>query len=130
VDGASDRGYRGLLAWQRGIDLVEVVHLLSRTWPGDERYGLTSQARRATVSVPANVAEGSGRTGDAEMRHHLSMAHGSLCELETHMVVAVRLGYLGPEDLEEFERVSGEVGRLIRGLMLRIDRKRHNREVG
>lgn len=64
------------------------------------------------------------------MRHHLSMAHGSLCELETHMLIASRLGYLGPDDTRKFEQHAGEVGRLIRGVMLRIDRNRENRGFG
>ncbi len=129
MEAAGDRGYKGLLAWQKGVDLVEAVHLLGRSWPNDERFGLTAQARRAAVSIPANVAEGSGRTGDAEMRHHLSIAHGSLCELETHLLVAARPGYVDSDDLAAFERLAGEVGRLVRGRILRIDRDKEKRGV-
>jgi four helix bundle protein len=127
VDDAGDRGYRRLLAWSRGIDLVEATYLLSRSWPSEERFGLTSQARRAATSIPGNVAEGAGRTGDAEMRHRLSIAHGSLCELETHFVIAQRLGFISSAELADFERLSGEVGRLVRGLILRIDRDAQGR---
>ncbi|HET7092932.1 MAG TPA: four helix bundle protein, partial [Thermomicrobiales bacterium] len=90
-----DQSYRDLIAWQKGIALVESVYQLTSGWPADERLGLVAQARRSAVSVPANIAEGSGRSGSREFRHHLSMAHGSLCELETHVIVAQRLGYEG-----------------------------------
>ncbi|HEX5499444.1 MAG TPA: four helix bundle protein, partial [Thermomicrobiales bacterium] len=76
-------GYVNLLVWQRAMDLVDVVYDATATWPRDELFGLVSQARRAAVSVPSNIAEGRGRIGPAEYVHHLSIAHGSLCEIET-----------------------------------------------
>jgi four helix bundle protein len=87
------QSYRDLVAWQKAMDMVEAVYRATQTWPKDEVYGLTTQARRAAVSVPANIAEGQGRRGAAEMVHHLSMAGGSLHELETHLLIALRLGY-------------------------------------
>ena len=77
------RDYRELRVWQRSVDLVEAVYLLSRELPADERFGLTSQMRRASVSVATNIAEGNGRTHLREYLHHLSFAHGSIRELET-----------------------------------------------
>ncbi len=80
-----ESSYRDLIVWQRGIVLVREVYELSSTWPQHEVFGLTHQIRRAAVSIPANIAEGQGRYGTKELHHHLSIAHGSLCELETHL---------------------------------------------
>src|SRR4051812_28791574 len=86
--------YRDLTAWQKAMDLVEQVYLGSRNWPKEEAYGLTSQVRRAAISVPSNIAEGQGRDSTKEFLHHLSMARGSILELETQILVAERLGYV------------------------------------
>ncbi|HEU0116405.1 MAG TPA: four helix bundle protein, partial [Thermomicrobiales bacterium] len=102
------------------------VYRLTAGWPVDERLGLVSQARRSAVSVPANIAEGSGRSGSREFRHHLAMAHGSLCELETHLIVAQRLGFEGRVPADAVLGQSAEVGRLLRGLMRSLDRSSNN----
>lgn len=112
-----ERGYRNLIAWQRGMDLVEGVYRATHGWPDAERFGLTNQVRRAVVSIPANVAEGNGRTGGQEFAHHLSIAHGSLCEVETHLLIANRLNYLDDPALTILLSQSAEVGRLLRGLL-------------
>ena len=82
----SVQSYRDLVAWQKADraapDSVETVYRQTQGWPREELYGLANQARRAAVSVPANIAEGQGRRGAAEMVHHLFMAHGSLLELD------------------------------------------------
>jgi four helix bundle protein len=109
--------YRDLIAWQKAMDMVEGVYRATRSWPRDEIYGLTSQVRRAAVSVPANVAEGKGRIGSAEFAHHLSMAHGSLCEMETHLQLGHRLGYLTEVELGQLLSQAQEVGRLLQGLI-------------
>ncbi|MDB5296543.1 MAG: ribosomal protein [Phycisphaerales bacterium] len=88
------RNYRDLIAWQKGMDLVEEVYRATRLFPADEVYGLTSQIRRAAVSIPANVAEGQGRGGAAEFARFLRIAHGSLREVETHALIAERLLYV------------------------------------
>ena len=110
-------GYRNLIAWQRAIDLVEAVYRVTRDWPRDEQFGLTQQVRRAAVSVPANIAEGRGRTSAKEFAHHLSIAHGSLWEVETHLTVAERLGYVDELDGEGLIALTAEVGRLLNGLL-------------
>ncbi len=115
--------FRDLVVWQRGVDLVRDVYLLTAKWPAEERYGLTSQVRRAAVSVPANIAEGQGRQGRAELRRALSIAHGSLCELETHLEVAKRLDFPDPDATDRLLDRTGEVGRLLRGLIASIDRQ-------
>jgi four helix bundle protein len=111
------QSYRDLVAWQKAMALVCAVYEATRRWPREELYGLTDQARRAAVSVPANVAEGQGRQGKAEFLHHLSMANGSLHELETHMLIARDLGYLDEAACDALLARSAEVGRLLNGLM-------------
>ena len=86
--------YRELIAWQKSMALVTKVYALSRSFPSDERFGLTSQIRRAAVSVPSNIAEGQGRDSTREFIHHLSMAYGSLMEIETQILIGSDLGYL------------------------------------
>jgi len=94
--------------------LVEQVYRITRDFPKEELYGLTSQLRRAAVSVPSNIAEGQSRS-NRDFVHFLSIAHGSLSELETQMLIARRLGYINEEQLSDFRQSAGEVGRLIHG---------------
>lgn len=109
--------YTELVAWQKAMDLVEAIYSVTRRFPPDERYGLTPQIRRAAISIPSNIAEGQGRSGRREFLHHLSIAHGSLRELETQMMIARRLGYLRESDAKGLLEHAGAVGRLINGLL-------------
>ena len=93
--GAELRSYRDLKVWQRAVDMVEEVYSLSRRLPSEEKFGLTSQLRRAAVSVPANIAEGYARAQRGEYLQHLSIARGSLAEVETLLTLAARLGFMG-----------------------------------
>ena len=111
------QNYRDLAVWRKGIDLVESIYRATRDWPKEEVYGLTSQVRRAAVSVPSNVAEGQGRTGAKEFLHHLSIANGSLREVETHVLIAARLGYIDELTCEALLGQTAEVGRILLGLM-------------
>lgn len=110
------KSYRDLIAWQKAMDFVEEVYLVTKQFPVEERYGLTSQLRRSSVSIPSNIAEGQGRRADAEFHHLLSIAHGSLCEAETQLMIGARLSYLQGADLKRLLEQAGEVGRLISGL--------------
>lgn len=110
------QNYRDLIAWQRAMDLVESVYRVTRDWPKDELYGLTNQVRRASVSVPANIAEGQGRGTDKEFLRYLAIAHGSLREAETHLRIAGRLHYYDEFVLNPILDQAAEVGRLIQGL--------------
>ena len=112
-----DRGYRDLVAWQKAMALVNAVYGTTRGWPSGERFGLTDQVRRAAVSIPANIAEGKGRSGPREFAHRLSIAHGSRCELETLLLIAGEQGYMSAAQLTEILTRSEEVGRLMRGLL-------------
>ena len=111
------QNYRELIAWQKAMDLVEVIYRESRSFPKEEIYALTSQMRRAAVSVPSNIAEGQGRGSTAEFIRFLRIAHGSLRELETQVLIAQRLSYISPQNADEIASLAGEVGRLINGLI-------------
>ena len=93
------RSYRDLLVWQKGKALAVRIYKATETFPVSERYGLTSQLRRAAVSVPSNIAEGQGRLTRGEFRHFLSQARGSLLELDTQLAIAADLKYITPEML-------------------------------
>ena len=115
--GGQIRSHRDLVAWQKAMDLVVAVYHASKSFPRDELYGLTNQLRRAAVSVPANVAEGQGRRSKSEFRQFLGNARGSLLELDTHLELALRLGYLQPDKHAELRQQLQEVGRIINGLL-------------
>ena len=110
------RSHRDLIAWQKAVELVARSYELTKTFPSDERFGLTQQLRRAAVSIAANIAEGKGRGTTNELIRFLTIASGSLTELDTHFVIAQRLGYITSETLSEVERQIEEVGRIITGL--------------
>jgi len=95
------------------MDLVVESYRLSRLLPKPEVYGLASQIQRAAVSVPANIAEGHGREHLGDYVHHLSIATGSLMELETHLLVALRLSYLKEDEIRQAMATSGEVSRML-----------------
>jgi four helix bundle protein len=91
--------YRDLKVWQRGIDLVEDVYALTKSFPREEKFGLTAQVRRAAVSIPSNIAEGWGRGSTKDYMHFLRIARSSLLEVETQLIIAHRLGYIEEETL-------------------------------
>lgn len=112
----SVRFYRDLIAWQKSIDLVETIYRISQRFPSDEKFGLTSQLRRAAVSIPSNVAEGQSRGTPRDFNKFLDIANGSLAEMETQLIIAGRLNYLPSEELEDVLSKAAEIGRLINGL--------------
>jgi four helix bundle protein len=112
----SIRNYQDLKAWQQAIDLAELVYRVTSEFPREETYGLRAQTRRAAVSIPSNIAEGQGRRTDKEFQRFLSIAHGSLREVETQTILAQRLGYISPESRAQILQHASEVGRLVTGL--------------
>jgi four helix bundle protein len=110
------KSYSDLIAWQKAMDLVQTVYKSVEAFPKEEIYGLTSQLKRAAVSVPSNIAEGQGRKSTREFIYHLSVAYGSLMEVETQILIAARLGYLSQPEAEQITERTSEVGRLINGL--------------
>lgn len=115
--GSTVRSYRDLLVWQKGMDLAAEVYRLSRTWPREEAYGLTSQARRAAAAVPANIAEGYGRQSTASYGQFLKIARGSLNELETHLLLAERVGLTVQGDCAGALQQADELGRMLGALI-------------
>ena len=105
------KSFRELRVWQRAIDLVERIYLLTQRFPREEIYGLTSQIRRASVSVPSNIAEGHTRHHLKEYLHHLSMAQASLAELETQLEIANRLKFIEPSQLNDSLREIESLGK-------------------
>jgi four helix bundle protein len=111
------RTYRELDAWQQGLALVERCYKETKDFPPDERFGLTSQLRRAAVSVPSNVAEGACRLTTRAFVNHVGIALGSLAEVETCIEVALRLDYLPARQAQTLLELAGVVGRLLNGLV-------------
>lgn len=117
------RPHEKLEAWSKAIDFVVAVYQATESFPKEEKFGLTSQIRRAAVSVPANIAEGAARQSDKEFAHFLSNAQGSASELETELIIAHRLGYLSESDFVALTTVLDRVGRLITGLSQHLKRR-------
>ena len=110
------RNYSDLIAWRKAMSLAVEIYRASRDMPAEERYGLTSQMRRAATSIPAKIAEGQGRRTDGEFLNQLSVAHGSVRELETLILLTKELGFIPNRASETLMRDCGEVGRLVTGL--------------
>ena len=112
--------YKDLIVWQKAVAMVTDVYRATQSFPKDETYGLSSQLRRSAVSVASNIAEGQGRLSKREFRQFLSQARGSLIEMETQVVIGANLGYVSQDTLRSLMAVSGEVSRLLHGLMKSI----------
>ena len=110
------RPHEKLDVWNKSMDLVVAIYKQTEMLPADERFGLTSQIRRAAVSIPANIAEGAARHSSKEFAHFLSTAQGSASELETELLIAERLGYLGSDGYTRIRAELESVGRMIIGL--------------
>lgn len=113
--------HKELDVWKKSMDLVEQVYIMSNVFPDAEKFGLTSQIRRAAVSVPSNIAEGAGRKGTKEFVQFLHIALGSLSELDTQYLIAVRLNFIDKND--EFENLTNDVKRLIIGFRNYLNKK-------
>ena len=109
--------YRELRVWQQSVDMVLEVYRLTQLLPKEELYALTTQIRRAAVSVASNIAEGQGRLSKKDFRHFLSQARGSLFELETQLVIACRLGYVPEPDRRVILKRTGAINAMLSGLM-------------
>jgi four helix bundle protein len=107
------QSFRDLVMWQRSMQLTITVYRLTKDFPRDELYGLTSQIRRAAVSMPSNIAEGLGRLNTGEFKQFLGIARGSNAELQTHLEIARALEMGDPKLINEAEGLSREVGRMI-----------------
>lgn len=116
-------GYEKLAVWQKGMDLVSSVYSVTREFPREEQFGLTSQLRRAAVSIPANLAEGYGRKSKSSLAHFARIAQGSLFELRTEMEIARRTGMVLAERIDPLLEQSIELSRMLDGFIrsLKVD---------
>ena len=115
--------YRELKVWQVAMNLAEQCYLATKGYPKEEMFGLTSQVRRAAVSIPANIAEGQGRQHTKEFLNHLSIARGSLMEVETHLLLSQRVGLLNQTTLDSLLAMSDEISRMLSGLRRALEAK-------
>src|SRR6266852_1521512 len=120
------QSYRQLIVWQKAMDFVAEVYRVTRTFPKEEMYGVTSQLRRAAVSIPSHIAEGQGRQTTGEFRQFLGHARGSLLETETQILLSERLEYLGHKETESLIAQAAEVGRILNGLMNSLEKSRRS----
>ncbi|MDE0461595.1 MAG: four helix bundle protein [Caldilineaceae bacterium SB0668_bin_21] len=120
----SIRSYRDLLVWQKSIDLTVRTYKLTGRFPSEERYGLTSQMRRAAASIPANIAEGHARRSTGEYLHFLGIARGSLAELETFLTLSERLGLIGGEISDSLWKNCAEISKMLAGLVRSISQNK------
>jgi four helix bundle protein len=112
-----EKPHKKLDVWQTAMKATKVVYELTRPFPEEEKFGLVSQMRRAAVSIPCNIAEGAARQGKREFKNFVSMAQGSLSELDTQLEIAVLLGYLSKEKIEEIEGHLLRIDRMLSGLI-------------
>jgi four helix bundle protein len=118
------RPHEKLEVWKRGIDFVVAIYKETESFPKEERFGLTSQIRRASVSIPANIAEGAARQSSKEFAHFLSVAQGSASEVETEMLIAYRLGYLDEKTYSTMRSEMETIGRMVFGLSQSLNRRK------
>ena len=116
------QNHRDLLVWRKAMDLLVECHRLGRRLPHEERYGLRAQLTRAALSVPANIAEGNGRLRPREYIHFLSIARGSVSELDTHLEALARLGLADLNQLAPARRLTEECSRMLLALMRALER--------
>ena len=114
------QNFKTLKVWEKGHQLTLAIYRATKSFPRDELYGLTSQVRRASASIPANIAEGCGRTGKAELARFLQVAMGSASELEYHLLLAHDLGLLDDGEYERLESHTVELKRMLTSFILKL----------
>ncbi|CAN5235355.1 four helix bundle protein [soil metagenome] len=117
------RPHEKLEVWKKAVEFVVMIYNRTKHFPTDERFGLTSQIRWASVSVPANIAEGAARQSDKEFIQFLSIAQGSCSEVETELLIALKLGFINEKDYLELRSTSGTIGKMLIGLSKHLRNK-------
>lgn len=117
------RSYRDLLVWQKAMQLVTDVYVLTKSFPKEELYGLTQQIRRCAVSVPSNIAEGGSKRSTRDYVRFLNIAYGSLSELETQLLIALNLGYSEAEKIQTLLEYASEIGKMLNALINKLEEK-------
>ncbi|MBL7113358.1 MAG: four helix bundle protein [Bacteroidales bacterium] len=120
------KSFKDLKVWQKSYSLCLKIYTITRKFPSDERYGLTSQLRRASVSIPSNIAEGYGKKTTPEYIHSLYIANGSLCELETQILLANDLKYINAKEYNEIEGSITELVVMMKALIKSLEKKKHS----
>jgi four helix bundle protein len=118
------QSFRDLVVRQRAMQLTEAVHRLTREFPRDEQFGLTSQIRRSAVSIPSNIEEGQGRLSANEFRQFLGVARGSLCEVQTQLEIARALQFGTPNLIDKAMALSDEVRKILFGILASLDKRK------
>ncbi|HYP49880.1 MAG TPA: four helix bundle protein [Pyrinomonadaceae bacterium] len=118
-----DKPHKRLVAWQKGMDLVVLIYKLTKSFPKEETYGLISQLRGASISVPSNIAEGAADRSNEQFRNFLSISIGSLNEINTQVELAFRIGYLDKENYDAVQNLVDECLRTTYGLKRSIEQK-------
>ena len=114
------QSYKELIVWQKSVILVKEVYIATEKFPKSEMYGLTSQLRRATISIPSNIAEGYGRRSKKEFGHFCSVAYGSALEVETQIIICKELNFLGHEEFSALEELIEEILKMLNSLIAKI----------
>jgi four helix bundle protein len=117
------KDFQKLSVWQKSHQLTLESYRVTKAFPREEMFGLTSQIRRAAASVPANIAEGSGRSGDRELARFLTISAGSASELQYHFILAHDLGFLETSDFHQLDHQVNEVKRMLTGFINRLKAK-------
>jgi len=117
------KSYRDLEVWQLAMALAKQIYVVTASFPSDERFGLINQMRRASVSVPSNIAEGHARASTAEFQPYISIAMGSVAELETQVLLSLDLGFLNPDQQEQLMPKLDQIGKMLRGLHRSLARR-------
>lgn len=118
-----ERGYKDLKAWQKSMDFVDTIYSVTRNFPKDEVYGLTSQIRRSVVSIASNLAEGCSRSSTKDFIRFIEISYGSLAEVETQIYIANRQKYILDEAMEKLLEQASEIGRMLNGLINSLNKK-------
>ncbi len=121
-----EKPHKKLDVWQASMRATRVVYELTKTFPEEEKFGLVSQMRRAAVSIPCNIAEGAARQGKKEFRNFVSMAQGSLSELDTQLELSVLLGHVRAKDVREIDVHLLRIDRMLSGLIRSLTKRTKN----
>jgi four helix bundle protein len=119
------RGFKDLIVWQKSVALAVRVYQVTKNFPREEIYGLTSQIRRAVVSIPSNIAEGHGKGSKPSFASHIDIALGSAAELETQLEIALKIGYIPQTDFDSLLNELTEIVRMLYGLLNKVQPDRH-----
>ncbi len=119
------KSYKELIVWQKSMTAAKEVYFVVKRLPKEESFALSDQMRRAAVSIPSNIAEGYGRDSDTEFARFLKIAHGSLTELETQLILCTNIGYLSDEDITPVMNILDEIGKMISSLLTKLNTEKN-----